>query len=379
MLKSRFVPYLLVVAALALPAAAKRGITAEDYFAFEFVSDAHISPDAKLVAYVQTTIDQKANRRRTSVWVVDTDGKTAPRRLTAESNNSNAPRWSPDGAKLAFLSSRGEPGGNQIWILPMNGGEALQLTHVKSNVAGYQWSPDGKRFLLLSRTGPTDDIAADKKPSDVRHYKHITYKFNDTGWYDDKRSHIWVAASATGAARQLTQGDDWNDTDPQWSPDSTRIAFVSDRTGKEYDDSHNKEVWVIPADGGQLTRISDHEFEDGQPRWSPDGKQIAFTGQTTRRQFQKIYIASSTGGSPSQLVSSELDLIPGALRWGPGGKDLRFQTGFHGTEHIFSVDVASGKVAQVTKGERAVQGFDLNEMAGVMSYISNDFRKMDDV
>ena len=379
MLKSRFVPYLLVVAALALPAAAKRGITAEDYFAFEFVSDAHISPDARQVAYVQTTIDQKANRRRTSVWVVDTDGKTAPRRLTAESNNSNAPRWSPDGAKLAFLSSRGEPGGNQIWILPMNGGEALQLTHVKSNVAGYQWSPDGKRFLLLSRTGPTDDIAADKKPSDVRHYKHITYKFNDTGWYDDKRSHIWVAASATGAARQLTQGDDWNDTDPQWSPDSTRIAFVSDRTGKEYDDSHNKEVWVIPADGGQLTRISDHEFEDGQPRWSPDGKQIAFTGQTTRRQFQKIYIASSTGGSPSQLVSSELDLIPGALRWGPGGKDLRFQTGFHGTEHIFSVDVASGKVAQVTKGERAVQGFDLNEKAGVMSYISNDFRKMDDV
>ena len=88
-----------------------------------------------------------------------------------------------------------------------------------------------------------------------------------TCWYDDKRSHIWVADAATGAARQITQGDDWNDTDPQWSPDSTRIAFVSDRTGKEYDDGHNKEVWVIPADGSSLTKISDHEFEDGQPRW----------------------------------------------------------------------------------------------------------------
>ena len=77
----------LAFAAIALPAAAKRGITAEDYFAFEFVSDAHLSPDGKQAAYVQTTIDQKANRRRTSVWVVDTDGRSGPRRLTAEAMN----------------------------------------------------------------------------------------------------------------------------------------------------------------------------------------------------------------------------------------------------------------------------------------------------
>src|SRR5438309_2195502 len=83
-------------------------------------------------------------------------------------------RWSPDGTKLAFLSSRpgaGEPAGNQIWLLPMSGGEALQLTHIKTNVASFQWSPDGKRFLLNSRTGPTDSVPPDKKPSDVRHYK----------------------------------------------------------------------------------------------------------------------------------------------------------------------------------------------------------------
>ena len=173
MLKSRLALATLAVAMLALPAIAKRGITSEDYFAFEFASDAHLSPDARQVAYVQTTVDQKANRRRTSVWSVDTDGKSAPRRLTAESNNSNAPRWSPDGSKLAFLSSRGEPAGNQIWILPMNGGEALQLTHVKSNVAGYQWSPDGKRFLLTSRTGPGDNIAADKKWTNLIGYIQV--------------------------------------------------------------------------------------------------------------------------------------------------------------------------------------------------------------
>src|SRR5271166_1775514 len=88
------------------PAFAKRGVTPEDYFAFENISDAHISPGGKQVAYVLTTVDQKKNRRATSVWLVAIDGHTQPRRLTTEGVNSNSPRWSPDGSRLAFLSSR---------------------------------------------------------------------------------------------------------------------------------------------------------------------------------------------------------------------------------------------------------------------------------
>ena len=94
------------------------------------------------------------------------------------------------------------------------------------------------------------NVSACARKSDVRHYKTISYKFNDTGWYDDKRSHIWVIDAATGTDKQLTSGDNWNDTDPQWSPDSTRIAFVSDRTGHEYDGGYNTDVWVIAAGGG---------------------------------------------------------------------------------------------------------------------------------
>src|SRR5215469_6424019 len=88
------------------PVFAKRGVTPEDYFAFENLNDAHISPGGKQVAYVLTTVDQKRNRRNTSIWVVDTNGGSAPRRLTAEGVNSNSPRWSPDGSRLAFLSAR---------------------------------------------------------------------------------------------------------------------------------------------------------------------------------------------------------------------------------------------------------------------------------
>jgi len=369
----------LVFSSLAFSAPPKRGVTPEDYYAFENIADPHISPDGKQVAYVLTVVDQKKNRRDNSIWLVSIDGKTAPRRLSAEGFNSNSPRWSPDGTRLAFLSSReGEGTRPQICMLNMNGGEAQVLTHMKNGVNAFQWSPDGKRFVVVSRTGPSDNIPAGARKSDVRHYSHISYKFNDTGWYDDKRSHLWVADTATGVGKQITAGDDWNDTDPQWSPDSTRIAFVSDRTGQEYDNGHNKDIWVIAADGGPLIKISDHEYDDAQPRWSPDGKQIAFAGQVQRRQFPKLYVAPAAGGKSTLLVE-DLDLIPTGLQWGPGAKELRFETGVKGQMHVFRVDMDGHKVAPVTSGERAVRAYDFNANAGVMTYLANDFQRLDDL
>jgi dipeptidyl aminopeptidase/acylaminoacyl peptidase len=392
----RFMAAVLVAVPALAADSARRGIIAEDYFAFESISDAHISPDGKQAAYVLTTVDRQKNRRDSSIWMVAIDGKSAPRRLTAEGANSTSPRWSPDGSKFAFLSARAaastsgtaadqaaEAPRPQICILRMEGGEAQALTHLKNGAGAFQWSPDGQRFVTISRTGPSDNVAPAARKSDVRHYSHISYKFNDTGWFDDKRGHLWVVdatnGATAGAATQITSGDDWNDADPQWSPDSTRIAFVSDRTGHEYDGGYNTDVWVIPAQGGPLVKISDHDFEDAQPRWSPDGSQIAFAGQTGRGQFPKLYIASASGGSKSALAVDGLDLIPTALHWGPGAHELRFEALVKGEAHIFRADLNTHRVAPVTSGERAVRGFDINQKAGVMTYTANMFQRLDDL
>ena len=373
---------LITLLLVTVAAFAKRGVTPEDYFAFENISDPHISPSGREVAYVLGTVDEKRNRRVTSVWLVATDGQSAPRRLTAAAVDATSPRWSPDGTKLAFLSTRNaEEGGRpQIFLLPMNGGEALQLSHLKNGAGAFQWSPDGKRFVTLSRTGPGDAGPVAERRSDVRHYSHISYKFNDTGWFDDKRSHLWVLDAVSGTGKQITEGEDWNDTDPQWSPDGLRIAFVSDRTGLEYEAGHNKDVWVIQAIGGGLQAISNHLFDDTQPRWSPDGTQIAFTGETRRRELPKLYVAPATGGD-AKLAADGLDLIPTALAWvpGPGAGELRFASGVKGQDHVFRVDPASRKVLPVTSGERAVRAFEVNQKAGLMVYLANDFRHLDDL
>src|SRR5581483_3555541 len=260
---NRFVVCSMVALALTATAFANRGVTPEDYLALQFLSDPRISPDGKEIAYVVTVIDQQKNRRTSSVWLVPSDGHASPRRLTAEGFSSNSPRWSPDGSRLAFLSTRNgdaptapgsEPPHAQIFVLPMDGGEAQPVSHLKNGASSFSWSPDGRRFVSLSVTGPMDAVPPAGRKSDVRHYKQILYKFNDTGWFDDKRSHIWVIDAATGADRQITFGDDWNDRDPQWSPDGTRIAFVSDRIGHELDDSQNKDIWVVSADGGEPTK-----------------------------------------------------------------------------------------------------------------------------
>src|SRR5450755_3989529 len=179
-----------------------RGATAEDYFAFETLSDPRFSPDGSTIAFVVTTVDQKQNRRRSTIWSVPADGSREPMALTTSPQSSNNPRWSPDGRAIAFLSARPVPGDSgsdaartQVWLLPLSGGEPRRVTNLLNGASAFQWSPDGTTLVVVGRSGPSD---AAKSPSDVRHYAHANYKFNDTGWFDDKRAHLWVLDVASG-------------------------------------------------------------------------------------------------------------------------------------------------------------------------------------
>src|SRR5438093_1942094 len=194
--------FVLINASVSI-AQTRRGVTPEDYFAFEFASDPNMSPDGKSVAYVITKIDRAQNRRNSAIWMAATDGSRAPWQFTTSPQSSNSPRWSPDGKSIAFLSSRpGESSApapaaspnpvagptpaaaagaassdqprNQVYVLAMNGGEAKRITNLKNGVSVFRWSPDGTRLVVVSRIGPSDsrgDSRAETRDrSDVRHY-----------------------------------------------------------------------------------------------------------------------------------------------------------------------------------------------------------------
>jgi dipeptidyl aminopeptidase/acylaminoacyl peptidase len=377
----------IVLASLVLTTSAMaqtRGVTAEDYFAFETLGDPHFSPDGSTIAYVVTTIDQKQNRRYSTIWSVPADGSREPIALTSAPQSSNSPRWRPDGKAIAFLSARAAAGDaaadtprTQVWLLSLGGGEPRRVTNLLNGVSSFQWSPDGGKLVVVGRSGPSD---AAKSPSDVRHYRHANYKFNDSGWFDDKRTHLWIVDVASGRSTQLTSGDDWNDSDPQWSPDGRKIAFVSDRTGKAFDMGHNTDVWVIDANGGPLTKISDHETADNSPRWSPDNQTIAFLSSVPEKTHPKIFLASSAGGSPTRRARIEgIDLIPTGLRWAERGSALYFETGYKGTSQLFRVDLPVNKAALATSGDRTVHFVDINDQTGRLVYAVNDPTHLDDL
>ena len=372
--------------------ATRRGVTAEDYFNFVFVADPRLSPDGSQVAYVSSRVDRVRNRRMPSVWVVATDGRSAPRMLLDESWSPSAPRWSPDGKTIAFTSGRvledstgktgtqqPAPGRAQLWTVAIAGGAPHRVSNIANGVSSCSWAPNGSQFVCLVRTGPSDTLNTGPDRSDVRHYTSLGYKFNDTGWFDDKRSHLWVIDATTGSARQITDGDSWNDTDPQWSPDGTRIAFVSDRTGREFDEGRNSDIWTVPAAGGSLTKISKSADRDGSPVWSTNGQFIAFLSATDEDAPQQLYLAESNGSGTPHVIAPSLDLIPGNLQWADQNRSIYFDTGVKGELHVFRIDVATGVVRQVTRGPRGVRASNVSPTLGRMVYLANDFQHLDDV
>ena len=261
----------------------------------------------------------------------------------------------------------------------MAGGEAKRITNLKNGVSSFQWSPDGNRLVVVSRIGPSDSRPESKDRSDVRHYKNSSYKFNDTGWFDDRRNHLWVVDLKDSTAKQITEGDDWNDSDPQWSPDGTKIAFVSNRSGKEYEGNRNSDVWVMSASGGPLTKISDHDESDNSPRWSPDGRTIAFVGELHDGDHAQVWLAPATGGSPSMLATTALDLLPTALKWSGDGKWIYFESGFRGQFHLFRITTSDKSLSQISSGGLAVRNAEYNARANLRMYMINDFKHLDDL
>lgn len=395
-MRIRIASAILLFITSGIPAAAqqqepRRGITAEDYYSYHFAADPRISPDGKEVVYVVSRIDPARNRRIPSIGITSTDGSGAPRELVGEAWTPGAPRWSPDGRSIAFSSGRvsvdstgttgkQEPatGRTQLWTVPAAGGIPRRVTSITNGVSSCSWSPTGDRFVCLVRTGPSDSVNTGPNRSDVRHYSHISYKFNDSGWFDDKRSHLWVINAATGSARQITSGDDWNDTDPQWSPDGTRIAFVSDRSGKEYDESRARDVWTIPAQGGALTKVSTAAGRNTSPEWSLDGRTIAYLNSEDEDAAPTVLLAPASGGS-FKPAASGLDMNPTNLQWGDNGRALYFETVARGENHLYRIDVQLGGISAVTSGPRAVRSVDLGRASGRMVYLANDFQHPDDV
>src|SRR5205085_12121881 len=180
-----------------------------------------------------------------------------------EDVSSSHPRWSPDGRYMAFLSARNE-GKTQIWLLNRQGGEAQKLTDTPQDVDDFEWAPDAKRFAVVLRDPKPEELEAaknkdknkdtdaddkKKKPRAAKPWvvNRLQFKRDTVGYLDRRRSHIYVFDVATKAMTQVSSGD-FDDDEPAWSPDGTRIAFTSNRSQPDPDRTYNSDIWIVSAD-----------------------------------------------------------------------------------------------------------------------------------
>jgi dipeptidyl aminopeptidase/acylaminoacyl peptidase len=350
----------------ARPTGAKRPLRASDIFRVRDVRDPQISPDGKWVAYTVTIADSARDKNDTDVWMASWDGKENLR-ITSTKDGENQPRWSPDGRYLSFISSRDGGKGGQIWLLDRRGGEATRLTEIKGGVSSYEWSPDGTRLALIVDDPDESDTADSAKAKTPKPIVLDRYHFKQDvqGYLGAQRNHLYVFDVATKKSELLTAGK-YDESNPSWSPDGKRIAFVSDRS-PDPDRSINADIYVVEARAGApLRRLTMFDGDDNNSgsklAWSPDGKSIAYVrgasaAMTIYDQY-RVAVIPVAGGEP-RILTESLDRPVTSPRWTADGSSLVFLVTDDRIQYLARMRAAGGPVEKVTNGPRVISSISM--------------------
>jgi len=374
-MKPRAVSFIALVALVAFPlaldAGGRRAATIADVYRVKGVADPAIAPDGDHVVYAVTTTDLPAVHRQTNLWRVDAGG-SHPRALTWSDTRDASPVFSPDGSVLAFLSTRS--GSSQVFFLPTDGGEAERKTDVPGGVGAFLFTPDGKRLVLAAEVWPEcgadmacnrkQDAASEKGKMKATVTDRLLFRHWDA-WEDGKRTHLLVQdlGDATAPLRDLTPGDFdspafvvGGGADFDISPDGKELVFTSNRDPQPAT-STNSDLFVVPLDGSpdalaapRCLTAANRAF-DGAPRYSPDGRTIAYTMQRVPGyESDRIVLAlHDRVAGTSRVLTEDLDAWVRLFRFTPDGTRVVFTADVKGRTPLHVLDLASGRIAVLSK------------------------------
>ena len=312
------------------------------------MADPQISPDGRSIAYVRMGFDIKTDRARGTIWLVGVDGKNE--RPLSSAPSSAAPRWSPDGTRIAYLA-RAADGSTQLFMYWTTSGATAAISNFTESPGGLAWSPDG-RWLAF-----TMPVAAEHKPLKVElpeapknaHWADppklidkMVFRADGEGYLPNAFNQLFIVAADGGAARQLTHGDFEHEGPPSFTADGGAVLISANRRADAEFDPLDSEIYRVELSDESLHALTDRRGPDRHPVASADGKHIAYLGFDDKQlgyQAVQLYVMDSDGSHAHSLTAS-LDRDVSSPQWSGDGKQLIFAYGDHGSGKIAAIDLA---------------------------------------
>lgn len=333
---------LLFLVQITLSVQAQGTLQPLDVFDLEFAADPQISPDGNSIVFVRSSMDIMTDQRVSNLWITDLQGRKM-RPLT----KGRSAMWLPDGQSLLYMSD--ESGKSQIHKLWLDNGQTAQITNLQKSVSNLQLSPDGKWLAMTmsveSSAGtpsalPTKPKGA-KWADDPIYIDRLVYRRDGGGYISEAYSHIFIMPAEGGTPTQITEGE-YNHGSPSWSSDSKSIYFTSNQAPDWEYNQQNTEVFNIDLATRTVKQLTDRVGPDANPIVSPSGNQIAYLGYDDKKlgyHHTNIYVMDKDGSNSNCLTCSS-DLSFGNMQWSDDGNAIYAQYDKEGNT----------KVAKITKG-----------------------------